>query len=112
MSSILITGATGKQGSSLIQNLVLKNAPYQILAVTRNTQSPSAQKLTQKYPDITLVQGDLDHPADLFKKAQNLSSKPISSVFSVQVNNPRRIFLRIIMLIIRIPTARDRKQLI
>ncbi|KAJ5982982.1 hypothetical protein N7481_005081 [Penicillium waksmanii] len=85
MSSILITGATGKQGSSLIQNLVLKNAPYQILAVTRNTQSPSAQKLIQKYPDITIVQGDLDHPAELFKKAQSLSPKPITSVFSVQL---------------------------
>ncbi|CAI7569121.1 unnamed protein product [Penicillium pancosmium] len=85
MSSILITGATGKQGSSLIQNLVLKNASYQILAVTRNTQSPSAQKLIQKYPDITLVQGDLDHPAELFTKAQSLSSRPISSVFSVQL---------------------------
>jgi GDP-D-mannose dehydratase len=109
MSSILITGATGKQGSSLIQNLLRKNAPYQVLAVTRNTQSPSAQKLTQKYPDIILVQGDLDHPAELFNKAQSLSSNPISSVFSVQVNNPRRIFLRIIILIIRILAAGNRK---
>lgn len=112
MSSILITGATGKQGSSLIQNLVLKNTPYQILAVTRNTQSPSAQKLSQKYPNITLVQGDLDHPAELFKKAQGLSPKPISSVFSVQVHYPGQTFLQVLILIIRILAACNRKHII
>ena len=87
MSSILITGATGKQGSSLIQNLLLKNTPFQILAVTRNPQSPSAQKLVQKFPNVKLIQGDLDNPGELFERAQVLSSAPISGVFSVQVSS-------------------------
>ena len=86
MSSILITGATGKQGSSLIQSLIQKNAPFQLLAVTRNMQSPSAQKLIQKFPNVKLVQGDLDNPSDLFRRAKSLSSRPISGVFSVQVS--------------------------
>lgn len=85
MSTILVTGATGKQGGSLIKNLLSKNAPFQILAVTRNIQSPSAQKLLQQSSKISLVQGDLDHPAELFKKARGLTTEPIWGVFSVQV---------------------------
>ncbi|KAJ5301517.1 hypothetical protein PENANT_c002G06531 [Penicillium antarcticum] len=85
MSTILVTGATGKQGGSLIKNLLSKNAPFQILAVTRNIQSPSAQKLLQQSSKISLVQGDLNHPAELFKKASSLSEGPIWGVFSVQV---------------------------
>jgi uncharacterized protein YbjT (DUF2867 family) len=85
MSTILVIGATGKQGGSLIKNLLSKNAPFQILAVTRNIQSPSAQKLLQQSSKISLVQGDLDHPAELFKNARDLTSEPIWGVFSVQV---------------------------
>ncbi|KAJ5567973.1 hypothetical protein N7450_010459 [Penicillium hetheringtonii] len=85
MSTILITGATGKQGSSLIQSLTQKKSPFQLLAVTRNTQSPSAQKLVQKFPNVKLIQGDLDNPGELFERAQVLSSAPISGVFSVQL---------------------------
>jgi uncharacterized protein YbjT (DUF2867 family) len=94
MSAILVTGATGKQGGSLIQNLLSKNAPFQILAVTRNTQSPSAQKLSQQSSKISLVQGDLDHPAELFKTAQGLATGPIWGVFSVQVCISYRILKR------------------
>ncbi|PLB51507.1 nucleoside-diphosphate-sugar epimerase family protein [Aspergillus steynii IBT 23096] len=85
MSAILVTGATGKQGGSLIKSLLKKDAPFQILAVTRDTQSASSQKLSKESSKITLVQGDLDHPAELFKKAQELTSVPIWGVFSVQV---------------------------
>jgi len=85
MSAILITGATAKQGGSLIKNLVSKDAPFQILAVTRNVQSASAQKLLKSSFRINLVEGDLNRPDELFKKAQALASKPIWGVFSVQV---------------------------
>jgi uncharacterized protein YbjT (DUF2867 family) len=85
MASILVTGATGKQGGALIQNLIQKNAPFQILAVTRNTESPSAQKLVKLSKNITLVQGDLDNPSEIFKNAQSQTSQPIWGVFSVQV---------------------------
>ncbi|KAJ5771180.1 uncharacterized protein N7511_003231 [Penicillium nucicola] len=85
MSTILVTGATGKQGGSLIKNLLSKNAPFQILAVTRNIQSPAAQKLLQQSPKIRLVQGDLDRPAEIFEQARGLTKEPIWGVFSVQL---------------------------
>lgn len=85
MACILVTGATGKQGGALIQNLIQKNAPFQILAVTRNTESPSAQKLVKLSKNISLVQGDLDNPSEIFKNAQSKTSQPIWGVFSVQV---------------------------
>lgn len=85
MTAVLITGATGKQGGSLIRSLVSRNAPFEILAVTRNPTSASAQKLKSLSSSIRLVEGDLDQPAAIFQKAQSLSSSPIWGVYSMQV---------------------------
>lgn len=82
---ILITGATGKQGGSVIDNLLQQDDDVEILAVTRNTKSSSAQKLADKSPKIKLVQGTLDQPDDIFHNAKNVTSSPIWGVFSVQV---------------------------
>lgn len=86
MSAVLITGATGKQGGSVIRNLLAKNAPFDILAVTRNAQASSAQRLAQQSPRIKLVEGNLDDPAALFRAAKSGSSTPIWGVYSVQVS--------------------------
>ncbi|RAL14767.1 nucleoside-diphosphate-sugar epimerase family protein [Aspergillus homomorphus CBS 101889] len=85
MTAILVTGATGKQGGSLIKSLVTKNAPYEILAVTRNSQSTSAQRLSQLSSKIKLVEGNLDNPAGIFSNAHKVTQAPIWGVFSVQV---------------------------
>ncbi|RAK74681.1 NAD(P)-binding protein [Aspergillus fijiensis CBS 313.89] len=89
MSAVLITGATGKQGGSVIRNLLAKNAPFDILAVTRNAQASSAQRLAQQSPRIKLVEGNLDDPAALFRAAKSGSSTPIWGVYSVQAADPR-----------------------
>ena len=41
--SILTTGATGKQGGSVIDNLLKQRADVEILAVTRDVNSSGAQ---------------------------------------------------------------------
>ncbi|CAG8070479.1 unnamed protein product [Penicillium salamii] len=84
MPAVLITGATGKQGGSLIRSLVARKSPLEILAVTRNSQSHSAQKLTKLSSNIRLVEGNLDDPAALFKTAQQLTQSAIWGVYSVQ----------------------------
>ena len=86
MTSVLITGATGKQGGSLINALLNKKTPYQILAVTRDASSGSAQRLLQKSPQIKLVEGNLDNPAGIFQNARKQTENPIWGVFSVQVS--------------------------
>lgn len=101
MTAILVTGATGKQGGSLINSLLSKNTPFQILAVTRNTQSSSAQRLSEKSPNVKLVQGDLNDPAEIFKKAQSLTSTSIWGVFSVQVRTSDLFCIRPVILIAR-----------
>ncbi|GIJ85949.1 hypothetical protein Asppvi_004820 [Aspergillus pseudoviridinutans] len=85
MKSILVTGATGKQGGAVINALLAEDADIEILAVTRNPQSKSAKKLADKSPKIKLVQGNLDDPAGIFKNAHKVSSEPIWGVFSVQI---------------------------
>lgn len=82
--AVLITGATGKQGGAVV-NALLPSSDFTILTVTRNTASPSAQKLAQKSPKIKLVQGDLNDPTTIFKNAKEVTDKPIWGVFSVQV---------------------------
>ena len=85
MKAILVTGATGKQGGSVIRSLIARNAPFEILAVTRNPQSASAQRLAKLSSNIKLVQGDLDKPTEIFQSAQHVTKAPIWGVFSVQV---------------------------
>ncbi|KAF2035257.1 NAD(P)-binding protein [Setomelanomma holmii] len=75
--TLLITGATGKQGSSTITALLAANAPFEILALTRNPKSASAQKLLQKSPKIKLVIGDFSAIDDVFAKAKEAASAPI-----------------------------------
>jgi len=66
--TVLITGATGKQGRALIHALLSPAAApapeYHVLALTRSTSSPPAQHLLETEKNnllqITLKEGDLD----------------------------------------------------
>ncbi|KAI0880749.1 NAD(P)-binding protein [Annulohypoxylon maeteangense] len=85
--ALLITGATGHQGGAVIQAL-LTHAPnaFTILAVTRDANSPSAQRLAQKSPSIKLVQGNLDDVGALFRSARKTHPEPVWGVYSVQIS--------------------------
>lgn len=70
--TILVTGATGKQGSALIRALLEPPTPdtttlYHIYALTRKISSPTAQSLLNTYgaSNLTLVEGDLDDPSSI-----------------------------------------------
>jgi uncharacterized protein YbjT (DUF2867 family) len=69
---ILVTGATGQQGSSLARLLLQKK--HKVYALTRNTQSSAAQDLRNRGANI--VKGDLDD-SDSLKRAV----KDVQSVF-------------------------------
>ena len=81
--TVLITGATGKQGGAVVDALLASpNAKdFTILALTRNPASASASALSQKSADIKILKGDLDDCPAIFKEANT----PIWGVFSVQL---------------------------
>jgi uncharacterized protein YbjT (DUF2867 family) len=81
--TILVTGATGKQGGALIQHLLSQpdTAGFNIVAVTRNTSSTSAQKLAAHF-NVMVVAGDMKNPESIFTAAG-----PVWGVYSVQVNS-------------------------
>lgn len=83
--TLLITGATGKQGGSVIDALLAQETDFEILALTRHGNSGSAQKLVEKSPQVKLVEGTLDEPDVIFRNAKNVTTQPIWGVFSVQV---------------------------
>ncbi|CZR68868.1 uncharacterized protein PAC_18768 [Phialocephala subalpina] len=56
---IVILGATGNQGGS-VANAFLKDASWQVRALSRNTSSPKAQALAARGAQV--VQADLDEP--------------------------------------------------
>ncbi|OQD90842.1 hypothetical protein PENANT_c001G09664 [Penicillium antarcticum] len=89
MTIVLITGATGKQGGSVINSLIEKDASFKILAVTRDVNSAPAKKVAQKSSNITLIQGNLDDPGAIFEYVKRETSEPVWGVFSVQTANPR-----------------------
>ncbi|KAK3361465.1 hypothetical protein B0T24DRAFT_109327 [Lasiosphaeria ovina] len=87
--TLLITGATGKQGGAVVDavlDLNKKGEQFTILAVTRKPSSPSAQRLADKSPDIKLVEGDLNDVPALFEAAKRAHDQPIWGVYSVQVS--------------------------
>lgn len=85
--ALLISGATGKQGGAVVNELLKANAGFEILALTRNAQSDSAKRLLQKSPKIKLVTGDFDSLDEVFRKAKEATNAPIWGVFSVQVSD-------------------------
>lgn len=89
--AILVTGATGKQGGSVVDALLERDADFTILAVTRNPESSSAQKLAAKSSKIKLVQGDLKDVPSLFRVAKRAVTQPIWGVYSVQVSEGRGV---------------------
>jgi uncharacterized protein YbjT (DUF2867 family) len=81
--TILVTGATGKQGGALIQQLLAQpdTAGFNIVAVTRHTSSPSAQKLSANF-NVMVVAGDMKNPDAIFR-----AIGPVWGVYSVQINS-------------------------
>jgi len=59
--TILITGATGRQGGAVIRHLLPKG--WKLRALTRNPANVAAQELTRQ--GIEVIQGDLEKPASL-----------------------------------------------
>lgn len=90
--ALLITGATGKQGGAVIKALLAAKADFEVLAVTRDATSPSAQRLAGKSSNIKIVQGNLDDCDSIFKAAKAASSTPIWGVYSVQVRGAEEAY--------------------
>ncbi|KAF1913272.1 hypothetical protein BDU57DRAFT_456869 [Ampelomyces quisqualis] len=93
MKSIIVCGATGKQGGSVLKHLAThpQASQYNLLAVTRDTNSKSALRITETYPDVKLVQGNLDDVPALFASAKAAlkeagKEEKIWGVYSVQIS--------------------------
>jgi uncharacterized protein YbjT (DUF2867 family) len=59
--TVLVTGATGRQGGAVIRHMLPKG--WKLRALTRKTNSYAAQELARQ--GVELVQGDLEDPASL-----------------------------------------------
>lgn len=73
--TILVAGATGKQGHAVVSSLLSTDATtrFRILALTRNISSPASKILLSLSPrnesgsELSLVKGDLDDPTSIRK---------------------------------------------
>jgi len=62
---LVVTGATGAQGKSVINASIADGNKWALRALTRNTDSPSSKELLTK--GVELVKGDLNNVEDLRK---------------------------------------------
>jgi uncharacterized protein YbjT (DUF2867 family) len=85
--SILVVGATGKQGRAFIDAMIASKdaASFKLLGLTRTPTSASAQALAEK--GVTLVQGNLNNIPDAFKTAKELAGGNIWGLFVVLVRS-------------------------
>ena len=73
--TIVVTGATGKQGGAVARELVRRG--FRVRAITRDTSKPAARELSELGAEV--VRGDLDDPESLRHPLESASG-----VFSVQ----------------------------
>lgn len=83
--AILVSGATGRQGSAVVKALLDQVVDIEIIALTRDPNKPSAQALSRLSPKIKLIAGNLNEPKEIFQKVREVSNSPLWGVFSVQV---------------------------
>ena len=73
--TVLVAGATGRQGGAVIRNMLPKG--WKLRALTRSLSSYAAQEL--KRQSVEVVQGDLEDSASLARAAQG-----VYGIYSVQ----------------------------
>ncbi|HKE29336.1 MAG TPA: NmrA/HSCARG family protein [Bryobacteraceae bacterium] len=73
--TVLITGATGRQGGAVVRHMLPKG--WKLRALTRNPSSYAAKHLARQ--GVELAQGDLDDPASLERAVRG-----VYGVYSVQ----------------------------
>ena len=73
--TVLVTGATGRQGGAVIRRML--GNEWKLRALTRRPNAPAAQELTRQ--GIEVVPGDLEDPASLER-----ASRRVYGVYSVQ----------------------------
>jgi uncharacterized protein YbjT (DUF2867 family) len=73
--TVLVTGATGRQGGAVVRHLLPKG--WKLRALTRNPSSSAARDLTSQ--GVEVVQGDLEDPASLDRAAAGMYG-----IYSVQ----------------------------
>ncbi|MCJ1341441.1 hypothetical protein MMC09_006737 [Bachmanniomyces sp. S44760] len=80
--TLLITGATGKQGGAVIDALLGSQTtpPFHIVGVTRSTKSKGAQALASR-PNCSVVEGKLEDSESIFKQVAG----QVWGVYSVTV---------------------------
>lgn len=96
---ILVVGATGNQGRAVIAALSTTAAPAsasasscpRILALTRNASSPGAKSLAEKYPNVTLVEGDTRQAGTIFSQHPNIASIFLVTVPSDEMEQARPV---------------------
>jgi uncharacterized protein YbjT (DUF2867 family) len=74
-ATVLVTGATGRQGGAVIRHLLPKG--WKLRALTRNPRSYAAQELARQ--GVEVLQGDLEDPASLER-----STRGVYGIYSVQ----------------------------
>ena len=77
---ILIAGATGKQGLSLV--CTFRNSTFQVLALTHDPTGPKAKGLVNE-PHVEVVQGDLDNSESIQRIFDMREKGSIWGVFMV-----------------------------
>ncbi|CCO29112.1 hypothetical protein BN14_03114 [Rhizoctonia solani AG-1 IB] len=83
MKVILVAGATGQQGGSVIRALS-DSEDYFCLALTRNPESQKAQKL-KPMKNVKLLKGDLNDVQQLRAVFEDAKSDPSGAIWGVFV---------------------------
>ncbi|MFP8954223.1 NmrA/HSCARG family protein [Natrialbaceae archaeon A-arb3/5] len=75
-TSVLVTGATGNQGGSVVDHLLASETEFDVSGLTRDASGEIAHELSDR--GVTMVEGDLNEPESLTEHVE-----AVDAVFAV-----------------------------
>ena len=90
---VVVVGATGTQGGSVIKALAESDKPYRIRGLTRDTSKPAALKLKAQGAELISVSISVEN-GDMVQKAFEGANIAFVSQFILRSQWPRLISVR------------------
>jgi len=88
---VVVVGATGTQGGSVIKALSESDKPYRIRGLTRQASKPAAQELAKQGAEMVSVTLSVEHKEDVYKAFEGATYAFVVTNFWEHMNKEREI---------------------
>jgi len=89
---VVVVGATGTQGGSVIKALIESDKAYRLRGLTRDTSKPAARKLADQGVEIVGVSIEAENAEKVYKAFEGANIAFVSVLYQINFHPPNRTF--------------------